>query len=101
MIGISKERLIQIAYETHDSDDTNIAILSLLDMLINECQELAPWLPISENTPKDRYILIFDVVAKSKVVAKFDTAVGLYLDRGRVAVYATHYKELSEDPKNS
>ena len=48
MVGISKERLVQIANETHDSDDSNIAILSLLDMLINACEEQDPWLPIEE-----------------------------------------------------
>lgn len=48
MIGISKEKLIQIANETHDSDDTNMAVLSLLDMLIKECKELDPWMTLEE-----------------------------------------------------
>ena len=49
MIGISKERLVQIANETHDSDDTNMAVLSLLDMLIKECRELQePWMTLDE-----------------------------------------------------
>lgn len=48
MIGISKERLVQIANETHDSDDTNMAVLSLLGMLTKECRELDSWMPINE-----------------------------------------------------
>ena len=92
MIGISKEKLANInpwVFETQRD---------LLDFIIDCCKELDPWLPI-EDAPKDRYILIFDGMARSKVVAKFDLAIGLYLDRCRVAVYASHYKELPEDPK--
>lgn len=48
MRGISEERLKQIAHETHDSDDTNLPVLSLLDLLISECQELNPWIPLEE-----------------------------------------------------
>ena len=40
MEGISKERLIEIANQTHDSDDTNHIVLSLFDYLICECKEL-------------------------------------------------------------
>ena len=48
MRGISEDRLRKIANETHDSDDTNMPVLSLLDMLIAECQELNPWMTLDE-----------------------------------------------------
>lgn len=57
--GISKERLLEIAIETHDSDDTNHMVLSLFDYLIAECTELDHWLPIDENTPKDRRLNLY------------------------------------------
>jgi len=44
MRGISEERLKQIAHETHDSDDTNLPVLSLLDLLISECKERNHWI---------------------------------------------------------
>jgi hypothetical protein len=59
MEGISKERLLEIARQTHDSDDTNHIVLSLFDYLITECTELDPWLKIDENTPKDRPIVVY------------------------------------------
>ena len=58
MRGISEERLRKIARETHDSDDTNMIVLSVFDMLIGECEELNTWKPIDENTPKDHHILL-------------------------------------------
>ena len=48
MRGISEVRLKQIAHETHDSDDTNLPVLSLLDLLISECQELNTWMTLDE-----------------------------------------------------
>ena len=45
---VSEERLKQIAHETHDSDDTNLPVLSLLDLLISECKELNPWMTLDE-----------------------------------------------------
>ena len=59
MRGISEERLRKIARETHDSDDTNMIVLSVFDMLIGECKELNAWKPIDGNTPKDRLILVY------------------------------------------
>lgn len=48
MRGISEDRLRKIANETHDSDDTNMPVLSLLDMLMAECKELNPWMTLEE-----------------------------------------------------
>ena len=49
MRWIPEERLKEIAHQTHDSDDTNMPVLSLLDMLIAECRELQePWMTLEE-----------------------------------------------------
>lgn len=101
MIGISKERLVQIANETHDSDDTNMAVLSLLDMLIKECQELQePWTPIDESTPKDRELLLFfpersefNLTANKQIAICNDS----YLNH--CFIKPTHYQELPDDPE--
>ena len=93
--GVSKERLIEIK----QSLPYGQARLNLDRLIKAECKELDPWLLVDENMPKDKHILIFDSFAKSQVVAKFDDKIGMYLDRNRVAVYATHYKLLPEDPK--
>ena len=98
MIGISKERLVQIANETHDSDDTNMAVLSLLDMLINECRELDPWLPF-EDAPKDRYVRVFAPAYQDlpslQQVCKWHESAGFCIDELRTP---THYKELDDEP---
>jgi len=96
--GISKEKiqnLIEYGITTGQLDSD----IDLLKALLDLCAELDPWMTVDENTPKDKYILIFDYMVKSQVVAKFDDKIGMYLDRNRVAVYATHYKLLPEDPK--
>lgn len=48
--GISKERLIEYRSLRLDAEE-------LLDRIIDECTELDPWLPIDENTPKDRKLV--------------------------------------------
>ena len=95
---ISKERLLEIAKAPINKNNEELQFI-LRWLITTECKELDPWLLVDENMPKDKYILIFDSFAKSQVVAKFDDKIGMYLDRNRVAVYATHYKLLPEDPK--
>ena len=51
--GISKERLIEIK----QSLPYGQARLNLDRLIKAECKELDPWLPIDENTPKDRKLL--------------------------------------------
>ena len=99
MRGISEERLMKIANETHDSDDTNMIVLSLLDMLLDECKELNPWLPIDNNTPQNRRLLLF--------YPGLGIHVGARLSDGNFCIEAydmdttpTHYQELPEDPKD-
>lgn len=58
MRGISEEWLKRLANQIHDADDSNFAVLSLLDLLIAECKELNHWLPIDENTPREKDLLL-------------------------------------------
>ena len=54
MRGISEGRLREIANQTHESDDTNHAVLSLLDYLLSECKELQePWMTLNEFLKSD------------------------------------------------
>jgi len=66
-------------------------------VLIDECDELNPWLPIDENTPKDIWLLLVDA-AKDQYIGKFASEYGKwYVDIG-VHVIPTHYQELPEAP---
>ena len=54
MKGIGEERLI--AYK--QSRKLNAHQSAFIDTMIDACEELNNWLPINENTPKDRPILL-------------------------------------------
>lgn len=43
-----------LAFNQHDRD----ILVDLLDALIISSEELNPWLPVDENTPKDRRLLL-------------------------------------------
>lgn len=51
-IGISKERLVELKDNLSDNQSK-----LFMQLLIAECKELNPWLPI-ESAPKDRRILL-------------------------------------------
>lgn len=94
-IGISKEDLLQFLKE-HDFDDplkTDKALTALL-------KELNPWLPIDENTPKDRLLVMRTKEYGDPLVGKWFAC----SDRGWwaancIKVTPTHYQELPEDIK--
>lgn len=91
MEGISKERL-------HEIFENESALFSVKD-LIHECKELDPWLPIDENTPKDKE-LAFITKEYGKVIGKwFSVNDGGWWVAACMPVTPTHYKELPEDPK--
>jgi hypothetical protein len=96
---ITEKRLREIANQTHDSDDTNHIVLSLFDYLIAECKELNPWLPIDENTPKDKNILVYappyQDLQSLQQVCKWHESAGFCIDELRTP---THYQELPEAP---
>lgn len=91
--GISKQRL-QLIIRRYDHDKEHIdheELTDLADLLLEECTELDPWLPI-ESAPLNRKIILFNIAAKSQV---FDSC--LYTEAFRK--YYSHWKELPEDPK--
>lgn len=91
--GISKERLIELYVENYSEEVTE-------ELLLSECKELDPWLPIDENTPKDRPILLFYPKHKTpsgelkpyQVIMKYNAL-------ARIMYEPTHYQELPGDPE--
>ena len=90
-IGISKEDLIARLGEVDRSD---VRLLTLLTIMISECKELNPWLPI-ESAPKDRTVWLSN--GKNMCLAIW------FLDRWREIVWMntdntdcnfTHWQEL-------
>ena len=94
MRGISEERLRELVNEG-SLDERNT-----LEFLIRtECQELNPWRPIDENTPRDRMILIWDdnhghcAVAWNEFYLCFTSTIGYKYYQ------ATHWQELPKEPE--
>ena len=87
-IGISQEDLIVRLGEVDRSD---IRLLTLLTIMISECKELNPWLPI-ESAPLNRRIKLFNTAAKAQVVDCIYTK--------DFRQYYSHWQELPENPKN-
>lgn len=94
--GISKEDLKdKLSTLYWSTDDCN----QLITAMMCECKELDPWLPIDENTPKDRHIQLFYPSVDRQLIHKYcnRNAWGLYVEFNYV--HPTHYKLLPEDPK--
>lgn len=96
MKGITEERLLELRLGCDSPFLSNF-----LDLLIEaECTELSAWQPIDENTPKDKYILVYDpgygqlVVIWSEFYNVWITVFGRKLTHP-----PTHWQELPEDPK--
>lgn len=93
MRGISEERLKEIV-EDYPPDHRNHRTAKYF--IATECQELQePWIPIDENTPKNRSLLIF-------VPAAYGCEIGGWVSKlNRWSCHpfvATHYQELPDDP---
>jgi len=54
--GISKERLEKHFNRFFDDDDYNFE--QCAKSILAECEDLDPWLPVNEDTPKDRDLLV-------------------------------------------
>ena len=87
--GISKETLLSINPWDYDNQQ------DLLNAILELCKELDPWLPIDENTPKDRDILVYappyQDLPELKQVCKWHESAGFCIDELRTP---THYKIL-------
>lgn len=100
-IGISKEMLPRLMDKISDlcDNEDNIDYYIIEKLLISECTELNPWLPI-EQAPKDRQILFF--------YPEFSQVTGQWSEEENTWILAltfyletepTHYQELPEPPK--
>lgn len=81
--------------ETLLNNTSYITANDLLRVLINECTELNPWLPIDENTPKDRLILLFDISRGVIIGQWYD---GHWVSSMIIMHDVTHWQELPGDP---
>ena len=99
-IGISKEDLIARLGEVDRSD---VRLLTLLTIMISECKELNPWLPIDENTPKDRRILLLypAMLDTPSVTGLWNALKGRFVADIVIhgSIRPTHWQELPENPK--
>lgn len=119
MRGISEEFLKSILADNNEykmSAPYINAQKKVLQTLINQCKELNPWLPIDENTPKDRSLLLyypgrendddFDI-PKIQSIGYWSFSLAIWVcdlkycwgeEKSRLA-QPTHYQELPDDPK--
>ena len=94
MRGIDEETLLAVRASLAAEGLNTDAIDALISLKI---RELNPWLPIDENTPKDRWLLVFDGVDKwiARLSSEHDK---WYVDIGMV-VKPIQYQELPDDPE--
>ena len=96
MEGIREETLSELFKKFYDDEAMRVDELETL--LMSACKELDPWLPIDENTPKDRPIVVYcppyqdleSLVSK----CKWHESAGFCVDELRTP---TLWKELPKD----
>ncbi|ALQ51866.1 hypothetical protein [Nitrosomonas ureae] len=93
-IGISKKVLLEYRRLRLDSEE-------LLDRLINECVELNNWIPINENTPIDKeLILYYPAGIVNHVFLPKIKLIGYHRPQlSSICRQPSHYQELSKDPE--
>lgn len=91
--GISKERLLF----WNGLDTKDLTSHELLEILLRECAELDPWIPIDENTPKDRQLLLNGEFYQC--TGQWCDIITEWVDDGNRIMHPTHYQELPDDPK--
>lgn len=97
MKGITEERLKEVFSWFYWPSD---AEKKFFESLLSECTELNAWQPIDENTPKDKYILVYDPGYGQLVVIWSEFYSVWITDFGRKLTHPpTHWQELPEDPE--
>jgi hypothetical protein len=90
--GITEEKLMELAI---DPEYEYVAIFKA----IKECKELNPWMPIDENTPKNREILVYaqNFPESKRIISacKYHESAGFCIDE---FTNSTHWQELPPDP---
>lgn len=97
MEGISKERLLELFKEPGHTG------LISENELRKECHELNPWLPIDENTPKDKRLLVY-FTCGFIFIARYDGKSWEIEDRSGSDEYYYYgqpirYQELPDNPE--
>lgn len=104
--GISKENLEKKLIEYHrlhckqpDQAHSN-GMIDMIELLIDDCKELDPWLPIAD-APKDQEIigLVMYGGEKCKKIIRYGHILKCWVDDLGDPVDAIQYKLLPEDPK--
>lgn len=93
MRGITEERLVEIL------GICGPVFAGFIEALMDECQELTPWQPIDENTPKDRTVLLLSgATAVEGSYVSFDG--GFWMQHWtHDEINPTHWQELPEGPE--
>ena len=94
MRGIDEETLLDVRKSLAAEGLNTDAVDALISLKI---RELSPWLPIDENTPKNRDILLWCEFGQS--IGYIDAHDGLIRAYGLGIVAPTHYQELPDDPE--
>jgi hypothetical protein len=100
MKGISEKRLkilLNRAIETSDGG----SVRAYIYLLERECKELNPWMPIDENTPKDRGVLGYVPYKDGgyKSIIGWGCFFECWVSDCGDPIEPTHWQELPEDPK--
>ena len=95
--AISKEELLRLKEAMPDGQSK-----LFIHLLIKKCKELDSWLPIDENTPKDKSILL--LWPELGAIEGYWICDSWYCDMWEltgslISRQPTHYKLLPEDPK--
>lgn len=97
MRGVDEETLLAVRASLAAEGLNTDAIDALISLKI---RELNPWLPIDENTPQDRELLLFfpersefNLTANKQIAICNDS----YLNH--CFLKPTHYQELPDDPE--
>jgi len=97
MRGISEEKLKEIR---DGFMHQNREYSCLVSSIIAECKELNPWLPIGENTPKDKPLLLYFPDKFMRIGSyQSDYKFGYWDSFYQGINYPTHYQELTAAPE--
>lgn len=101
MKGMS-ETLLREVYQALLDDfgkhPNDLGIKTCLEGLINRCEELNPWLPVDENTPRYKPLLVLDQCFGEQVATRPKGEDYFVTEFGNVLMQVTHYQELPEAP---
>ena len=97
MRGIREERLKAILHNQILTPKTQSFVQYLID---DECKELQePWIPIDENVPNDRPILLFfRGNVNFQAISEYNHQTEQFAYQAFTESTPTHYKELPDDP---